>query len=139
MSFNTSGASEPILPLHHSKSGTTLNVHMTWRILIPKFFEYTLEKRIVQNKTQFCLNGVWHQKHIGIRNRLYVRGMFLAWRGTVGGFILIIINNDDNVLVYILAQGQLLFRFFFSVLLTLYFTQVKVLWSVGVDLGRSCF
>jgi len=32
----------------------------------------------------------------------------------VGGFICIKINNDDNVLVYILAQGQLLSRFFFS-------------------------
>ena len=32
----------------------------------------------------------------------------------MGGFICIKINNDDNVLVYILAQGQLLSRFFFS-------------------------
>ena len=69
---------------------------------------------------------------------MYVRGMFLAWTGTVGGFICIKINNDDNVLVYILAQGQLLSRFF-SVLLTLYFTHVKFMWSAGVELGRSCF
>lgn len=46
--------------------------------------------------------------------------MFLAWTGTLGGFICIIINNDDNVLVFIfiflcqlnLTQGQLLFGFF---------------------------